>query len=155
VWLQRIYNQQISTINSILVWLCKLGFPWKCNQFHKFLKALNTVRTVSKQYHKDQLKVWSTTYNFIPIYSLNWHTQQCHQNTLRDFIALTIIGLSPTHSATLPKRSEGFFNNICSYGPTTTQQQGYYNLLQDLRRRSQINLNSNQFTLGLVSLCEI
>jgi len=35
---------------------------------------------------------------------------------------LTIFGLSPTHSATPPKRSEGF-SIICSYGPTTTQQQ--------------------------------
>jgi hypothetical protein len=47
-------------------------------------------------------------------------------------IILTIIGLSPTHLATPPKRPKGF-QLICSYGPTTTQQQGYYNLLQDLQ----------------------
>ena len=36
---------------------------------------------------------------------------------------VSIFQLELTHSATSPKRSEGFLTNNCSYGPTTTQQQ--------------------------------
>ena len=38
-------------------------------------------------------------------------------------LALTIYGLSPTHSATPPKCSEG--SDTCNYGLTTTQQQAH------------------------------
>ena len=37
---------------------------------------------------------------------------------------MTIYGLSPTHSARPPKPSKGF-QQQCSYGPTTTQQQAH------------------------------
>jgi hypothetical protein len=44
---------------------------------------------------------------------------------LLQFLACTNTTADP------PKVSEGF-SNKCSYGPTTTQQQRYYNVLQDL-----------------------
>ena len=41
------------------------------------------------------------------------------------FERVSIFQLELTHSATPPKRSEGFKFNKCSYGPTTTQQQAH------------------------------
>ena len=51
---------------------------------------------------RDQLKVWSITFENVSIFQLEL-----------------------THSATLLKRSEGFKSTKCSYGPTTTQQQAH------------------------------
>ena len=64
---------------------------------------------------------------------------------------LTIYGLSPTHSAMPPKCSEGF--DICNYGLTTTQQQahnrtpaGFLNKFQT----QEIIQTSTRLTLRLV-----
>ena len=66
-------------------------------------------------------------------------------------LALTIYGLSPTHSATPLKRSEGF--DICNYGLTTTQQQAHNRTPAGFSNKSQtqtITQTSTRLTLRLV-----
>ena len=48
------------------------------------------------------------------------------QSMINHFLKyVSIFQLELTHSATPPKRSEGFKFTKCSYGPTTTQQQAH------------------------------
>ena len=75
------------------------------------------------QYIQDRFKVWPSTYE--TSFDNLWLVTNTLSNTTKcpEGFVLTICGLSPMHSATPPKRSEGF--DICNYGLTTTQQQAH------------------------------
>ena len=62
------------------------------------------------------MKLALTIYGLSPTHSAT--PPKCSEG-----FVLTIYGLSPTHSAMPPKCSEGFDN--CNYGLTTTQQQAH------------------------------
>jgi hypothetical protein len=63
------------------------------------------------------------------------HTQQGHQNLLRDFNNNVVMVLQPHNSKLTIELLQVL--QQCSYGPTTTQQQAHKELLQDLQTFSQ------------------